>query len=421
MNPRSLLLATMLALCAGPLCAEEQPAAEPQSELGKVQQEITLSADQQARIAAEMQEAQADQDAISKKLVGIARTIAGHEEAIGKAEAKIVKLKKQEVVIRSDLAAQQEKLSALLAGLQRLEQNPPPALVVEPKDVLAALRGAMMFGAIVPGMRKDAESLAARLSELEGIRVALESERGKMTGDIADLQASRTELGGLAEMKTKLLAEQGARLEQEKTRARELAARAQDLQQLIDQLAAARRKEEEEQAKKLAAAEAAAAAERQRQAEIAARPRIAFSKLLGQLATPAQGQILRRFGDGDGLGSKLRGFAIATRPEAQVTAPADGRVEFSGPFRSYGQLLIIDVGEGHLILLAGMERIAVDMGAVVRAGEPVAQMGKGPSSVTLLGDMMQEKRPVLYVELRKGGEAIDSAQWWIGGMKEASR
>ena len=164
----------------------------------------------------------------------------------------------------------------------------------------------------------------------------------------------------------------------------------------------------------MAAAEAAAVAERQRQAEIAARPRIAFSKMLGQLSYPAQGQILRRFGDSDGLGSQLRGFAVATRADAQVTAPADGRIEFSGPFRSYGQLLIIDAGEGHLILLAGMERITTEMGQVVRAGEPVAQMGKGPSSVTLLGDMMQEKRPVLYVELekrRRGGRFGALVDW----------
>jgi septal ring factor EnvC (AmiA/AmiB activator) len=418
MTIRLLLLMTLLALAAGAARAEP---AEPQSELGKIQQEITLSTDEQARIAAEMAEAQQDQDAISKKLVQIARTIDAHEEAIGKAETRVIKLKKQEVVIRSDLAMQQEKLSALLAGLQRLEQNPPPALVVEPRDVLAALRGAMMFGAIVPDMRKDAEALAARLAELEGIRTSLEEESSKMTGEIASLKASRLELGGLVEMKKKLLSEQGARLEQEKARASELAAKAKDLQQLIEQLAAARKKEEEERAAKMAAAEAAAVAERKRQADLAARPRIAFSKMLGQLSYPAQGQILRRFGDSDGLGSRLRGFAVATRAEAQVTAPADGRIEFSGPFRSYGQLLIIDAGEGHLILLAGMERITTEMGQVVRAGEPVAQMGKGPSSVTLLGDMMQEKRPVLYVELRKGGEAIDSAPWWIGGMREASR
>jgi len=102
-----------------------------------------------------------------------------------------------------------------------------------------------------------------------------------------------------------------------------------------------------------------------------------------------------------------------------VTAPADGKVEFAGPFRSYGQLLILDAGEGYLVLMAGMKEISADIGQTVRAGEPVGIMGKGPSSVTLLGDQIQEARPVLYVEFRKNGEAVDSAPWWIGGTKEA--
>jgi septal ring factor EnvC (AmiA/AmiB activator) len=110
---------------------------------------------------------------------------------------------------------------------------------------------------------------------------------------------------------------------------------------------------------------------------------------------------------------------VATRAQAQIIAPADGKVEFAGPFRSYGQLLILNAGEGYLVLMAGMKEISAEIGQSVRAGEPVGIMGKGPSSVTLLGDQVQEARPVLYVEFRKNGEAVDSAPWWIGGTKEA--
>ena len=109
------------------------------------------------------------------------------------------------------------------------------------------------------------------------------------------------------------------------------------------------------------------------------------------------------------------------RTAAQVTAPVDGKVEFAGPFRSYGQLLILNPGEGYLVLLAGMSQISAEIGQTVRAGEPLGTMGDGPSSVTLLGDQVQEARPVLYIEFRNNGEAVDSAPWWIGGMKEARK
>mgnify|MGYP000597245452 FL=1 len=104
----------------------------------------------------------------------------------------------------------------------------------------------------------------------------------------------------------------------------------------------------------------------------------------------------------------------------EVTTPADGKVEFAGPFRSYGQVVILNPGGGYRLLLAGMDKITASVGEFLRAGEPVGEMGSGPASVTLFGDVVPDGRPVLYIEFRDGTEAIDSGPWWIGGLKEAS-
>jgi murein hydrolase activator len=411
-------LSAMLALSMlfTPMAFSED-VSQRQTELGDVERELGLSAGEQARIAAEVDEAQADREAISARLVIIAKTVRSQEAAIGGAEAKLKSLHKKAAVIRSDLAAKQDVLSELLAGLQRLEQNPPPALVVEPDDVLAALRGAMMFGAIVPELRGEAEKLMTQLQDLDAIKVGIETGRAALAESTANLKASQTELGQLIEVKRKSMAEGASRLKTEKQRNADLAERAQGLKQLIAGLEASQKHEAEKAARKMAAADA----EKKRKQELAARPRIAFSDTKGRLEYPAQGEILGRFGDSDGLGSNLKGVALATRADGQVVAPADGKVAFAGPFRSYGQLIILDAGQGYLVLLAGMSEITAEIGQTVRAGEPLATMGRGPSSVTLLGDHVREKRPVLYVELRKNGEAIDSSPWWIGAMKEARR
>jgi murein hydrolase activator len=403
--------------CASHSLAAAEGVDAQQSQLGEVERQITLSAGEQARIKDGVAEARADQEAISAKLVILAKTVQSQEASIGQAEAKIKALEKKAVLIRSGLAAKQDVLSALLAGLQRLEQNPPPALVVAPDDVLSALRGAMMFGTIVPELREEAERLARELAELEDTKTRLESERMALAQSTRTLKEAQGELDLLIEKKKQFVAEGASKLAAEKQRNEELAGKVQSLKQLIAELDEARKREAEETARKLKVEEA----EKRRQSELLSRPRTAFAGNLRKLDYPAQGQILQRFGDADGLGGKLRGLAIASREAARVTAPADGKIEFAGSFRSYGQLIILNAGQGYLVLLAGMGDITAQLGQTVRAGEPVATMGRGPSSVTLLGDQVREKRPVLYIEFRKNGDAIDSSPWWIGGMKEAMR
>ena len=403
------------ALCLSAAHAIAQTPLPQENELGSVEQEMDSSAESLEKIRSDIAAAIRDQEEISGKLITIARTVQSQETAITAAEERILKLRKEEIILRAELAEKQEVLSKLLAGLQRLEQNPPPAIVVEPNDVLAALRGAMMFGTIVPELRADAQILAEKLARLDKIRLAVEKEKTTLNGSIINLKTSQIDLGQLIIQKKQLVFDSSGRLEEEKRRSGELALKAKSLKQLIVDLAAARLEEDSKKTKLALALEA----EKKRQEEFLLRPSVAFSSIKGRLEFPVQGQILKRFGQDDGLGSELRGLAVATRALAQVTSPADGKVEFAGLFRSYGQLLILDAGEGYLVLMAGMKEISADIGQSVRAGEPVGIMGKGPSSVTLLGDQIQEARPVLYVELRKNGEAVDSAPWWIGGTKEA--
>ena len=146
---------------------------------------------------------------------------------------------------------------------------------------------------------------------------------------------------------------------------------------------------------------------------------MAFADIKGSLQYPAQGQILKAYGASDGFGSKTRGVFVATRADAQVVTPVDGHVEFVGPFRSYGQLLILNTGGGYHVLLAGLGEITAEQGQFLQAGEPVGIMGKSAAPGTLTGDQLQDGRPVLYIEFRKNGEAIDSSSWWIGGFAQA--
>lgn len=148
-------------------------------------------------------------------------------------------------------------------------------------------------------------------------------------------------------------------------------------------------------------------------------PAIAFASAKGMLALPVNGSKIREFGRPDGVGGTERGISIVTRPGSQVTTPCDGWVVYAGPFRSYGQLLILNAGGGYHVLIAGMERISVNIGQFVLTGEPVATMGSTSQVASLLAANVSQ--PVLYIEFRKDGTPIDPGPWWAANEGEKVR
>ena len=148
-------------------------------------------------------------------------------------------------------------------------------------------------------------------------------------------------------------------------------------------------------------------------------PAIAFASAKGLLALPVNGTKIRDFGGSDGVGGVEKGISLAARPGAQVTTPCDGWVVYAGPFRSYGQLLILNAGGGYHVLIAGMERISVNIGQFVLTGEPVATMGSTSRVASILA--ANASQPVLYIEFRKDGTPIDPGPWWVANKGQKVR
>jgi septal ring factor EnvC (AmiA/AmiB activator) len=385
--------------------------AQEAQQLETLQQQIESGKANEARLASEIAAAIAAEDEVGRKLAAIAKDVQAQEAVVAKSEAELAAMKRERATVLAELGEKQDALSELLAGLQQLEQNPPPALVVRPDDILAALRGAMLLGTIAPDLQDQAQALTARLDRLQQLEAAIRTRKEDVAREIARLNSQRGDLGQLVEQKRALVSKGNADLEAERKRTTELAEKAKSLKQLLDRLAEERQKAE--------AAASAAEQERKRKEALLRQPTLAFGDARGKLSLPAQGQVLLRYGEPDALGRDTQGVMIATLAGAQVTAPADGKVEFAGSFRSYGQMVILNPGGGYRVLLAGMDKLSANVGEFLRAGEPVGEMGSGPASVTLFGEVAPDGRPVLYIEFRNGTEAIDSGPWWAGDLKEA--
>ncbi len=365
-----------------------------------------------AKLKAEIEAIGEDRRKLNQALITTAGRIREIEQRMAASEAKVSGLDADAERVRTSLEGRRAVTAEVLAALQRMGRRPPPAILVRPEDALEAVRSAMLLGAVLPDMRQDIEALAADLRELVRLRKLTDDERSSMARDLSHLAAERQRISLLEGERRRNQADTERALDAEKAKAAALARQAGDLEELIAKLekeiAAVSRSTEAARAEPKAGETPANAQALKDSGRLM--PAIAFASAKGRLPLPVNGVRVREFGGPDGLGGSQRGLSVATRSGAQVTAPCDGWVVYAGPFRSYGQLLILNAGGGYHVLLAGMERISVDLGQFVLTGEPVAVMGGGPKMAAAVA--IGSSQPILYVEFRKDGVPVDPSPWW---------
>jgi septal ring factor EnvC (AmiA/AmiB activator) len=420
-----------LSPAAAQVAAATQQATAPSPDAIKQREQELEAARAQQKSAAELQEKLKadiaaigqDRSKLNQQLIDIAARVRGVETRIGDAEARLRPLDAREQQIRNSLDSRRSEIVEVLAALQRAGRRAPPALLVRPEDALQSLRTAMLLGSVVPEMRAQAERLVGDLSELISLRKTIATERDQLAADRDKLKGDQVQLASLVEERQRKQSAIEKDMEAEGARALALSRQADSLQSLIARM---------EQDLKSAAKAAQTASLRGTPAALNGKPNlkalkdpgrlspaIAFASAKGLFALPVNGVKIREFGGSDGVGGVEKGISLATRAGAQVTTPCDGWVVYAGPFRSYGQLLILNAGGGYHVLIAGMERISVNIGQFVLTGEPVATMGTTSQVASILA--ANASQPVLYIEFRKDGTPIDPGPWWAASEGEKVR
>jgi len=417
--------------------AKSQPGSSPailnaikqhDQELDSIRAEQRKSSETEHRLATENNAITSERRKLNQSLITAASRIRATEERVAATEIHLRQLESSEADIRKSLEGRRALIIEILAALQRIGHRPPPAVFVGAEDAIESLRTAMSLEAILPQMRSEANKLQTELADLAQVKAAKAAEHDQLAGQLAELGAMQKNMATLVTERQTRQTEIEQAITAERQRAATLSRQVDNLKDLIGKLEpggdggrqAARspaRSSEDSKSSSAARSSLAALNDPSRMG-----PAIAFDSSKGRLSLPVNGVKIREFGAPDGTGGSEKGVSIATRPGAQVTAPSDGWVVYAAPYRSYGQLLILNVGGGYHVILAGMERITVDPGQFVLTGEPVAVMGSGTrvASVSASGPSaaIGSPQPVLYVEFRKDGTPVDSSPWWAATVNE---
>ena len=378
-------------------------------EYEQLKRQISLSDEKLKSLEKEVAGLRKDNATLTAALIQAARTEKKISEDIGEIEVRLTDLREREHAVRGSLRARRGVLAEVLAALQRMGLNPPPAVLVRPEDALASVRSAILLGAVVPEIRSETEMLVSDLDTLARISASIAAERDRLRDRVVEQIEEKERLARLLEEKEILRKQSETVLIEERQRTRELVDRATSLEELITaletQIEAARKSEED----RIRREEELTAMPVPRANRLV--PQQPFTALRKRLELPVAGRLLHRYGSEDGIGGKRSGDTVQTQSGAIVTAPSDGTVLYAGPFRSYGNLLILDVGDGYHVVMAGLGRVNVSPGQSVLAGEPIATMEEIQLASAISLDPV-DGNPKLYVEFRKDGKPVDPGPWW---------
>ena len=329
---------------------------------------------------------------LQKRLIATAARVVDLEAEKVALDADIIRLTAEDKRLSADFARDRVAVGRLLAILQRMQHDTPPAIVLRAGDGLGAARSAMLIGASVPNVYAAAASLARRIAAIQKTRTELVSRRAAGIRNAVQLRAARQELDQLLATKQLEADAAASRYGDLEAKLEQAATAAADLQALLTKVAQLRAEPDQKSIVMVTAQKRGTPGVLQ-----------SHSLLKPVVGTPVGGGM-----DGVG-GGRAPGLTFAVSPGAQVIAPADSEVIFAGPYHKTGQVLILELTAGYDLVLAGLGRVDVRPKDEVLAGEPVGIMPKSGQDVRL------------YFELRQNGRGTSPAPWLAMELRKAQK
>ena len=408
----------LMIACLAPFLAEAQSVNNAGQSLESVEQKLERKKQESKRLRAEAVKLKSEVKDLNVNMVKAAKRVQQQEIKVFEIESELSDMSRAAKLKEDSLRQRGDQFSGVIMALTRMSRTPTEALIVQPMAPEDMVRSAILLRSAIPQLEGSARALRDELDGLSIARAEVEDRRAVLVNASRSLQDEQKALETMIKKKTAMRAEAISKNRAASSQMRELSKKAKTLRELLSKIESSRA----EIAARMEGRDTSTATPIKR---INTAPGLndsrdnsgadqradspggeggftgSISKARGQLPFPVIGTLVGSYGQNLGNGISRKGISIETMHQAQVISPFDGKVVFSGPFRGYGQLLIIDHGEGYHSLLAGLGRIDAILGNPVLAGEPVAVMNK------------TGEQPVLYVEFRRDNKPVNPLPWLV--------
>lgn len=360
---------------------------------------------------------------LNEALIETTSQILSLEQEISDEELRLQSIIRTQENLQSSLSSKRDLLISILSALQKLSYSSPPLLFVSPEDALSSVHSSILLGSVLPDIRSETDILSSELDSLSSLSSEITAKRDLLSARLASLSSEESRL-------SLLLSERPSVSDgDDSLRTDALASESGSLDSLIENIEgrlsfSGSSRSRDERSRLVAAREILSSGisidilrprselrdEVTSQSALISEVRVpsaSFESAKGFLLPPVSGRVHYRYGSKNSLGGINRDMAFSARSNSLVRVPWSGWIVYSGPFRSFGEIVILDVGDGHYLVFSGMSSVLVMLDQYVMAGEPIGRMGSGGVSDSLL-----------YVEFRKDNIPIDSLSWWSAGTME---
>ncbi len=387
-------------------------AEKPVQTLEQVEEQIAREREARRNLEAQSRKLALETAALRRELIEVARGAQEKEGLLTHLETQLANLVEDAKLREEALADQRRQLAGTLGALARLSRNTPQAIMFSPGRPTDMIHSTLLLRVAVPRLVKRAEDLAAEVETLQLVKRDIAGKLLSLRKTDDELVNERARLRRLLNRKSALRQETDAAYQKNAKRMTALAGKARDMRELMARLqnpaAAPAPRPPSRPAVTAPLQPTVAPPNRSDGSNLARAPGgLRDFPEKGPVTLPVSGKIIGQYGESLNFGNTARGVRLETRASAQVVAPFDGKIVFAGPFRNYGQILIIEHRGGYHTLLAGLGRIDSLAGQWVLAGEPVGAMGT-----------RKKGQPTLYLELRRNGQPINPLPWLAAGKQK---
>jgi septal ring factor EnvC (AmiA/AmiB activator) len=374
---------------------------EAEQRLQQVRSELKAVASERRKLEGARGDASRQLRQADEQVGSVQRSLRGIESTLQRDTATLAQLQAERATLSQDMDARKAELARLLRAAQVAGDDAPLKAMLAQDRIADAERALTYQGYLQRGRVQRIRELGAELQRIDALeheigerQAALSRDRQQRAAQLAQLEAARKQRVGL-------LAGIDKQYQDRASREKALGRDARALQGLLAQLRAAAAKAareaarvKEEAAKRSASGTKAPPPKRTAVASVPA-------LRVGGLGWPVSGSLLAPYGGQLPDGRRSDGVLIAANAGTAVKAVADGTVVFADWMTGYGNILIIDHGNGYMSLYAHNDGLLRDAGDAVKRGDPVASVGTSGG----------QTRPALYFELRRNGTPVNPGSW----------